>query len=108
MSVIQKIRDKYARVAVIAIALALLGFIAMDAFTGRSQLFGSSRSNTVGRVNGASIGVEDFNRNFQMEEQNMQNQGMPSGPALTERAIENVWGREISKASWNNCNRKRA
>ena len=40
MSVIQKIRDKYARVAVIAIALALLGFILMDAFAGRGSIFG--------------------------------------------------------------------
>jgi peptidyl-prolyl cis-trans isomerase D len=100
MSVIQKIRDKYARIAVVAIALALLGFIAMDAFTGKSQLFGASRSNTIGSVNGKTIRVDDFNKNFQLEEQNVQqqSQGMLSGSALTERAMENLWGREISKA----------
>ena len=37
MSIIQKIRDKYARIAVIAIALALLGFILMDAFVSRNR-----------------------------------------------------------------------
>jgi peptidyl-prolyl cis-trans isomerase D len=100
MSVIQNIRDKYARVAVIAIALALLGFIAMDAFTGRSQLFGSGRSTTVGTVDGNSIQYEEFRKNMELEQQGLeqQNQGMLTGPALTERAIENTWNREINKA----------
>ena len=38
MSVIQDIRDKYARWAVIAIAVALLGFILMDALAGRGDV----------------------------------------------------------------------
>ena len=60
MSVIQKIRDKYARWAVVAIALALLGFILMDAFAGRSSLFGDSRETTVGKVNGKVIDAQQF------------------------------------------------
>jgi peptidyl-prolyl cis-trans isomerase D len=104
MSVIQKIRDKYARVAVIAIALALLGFIAMDAFTGKSQLFGSGRSNSVGSVNGNTIKYEEFRQNLEAQQQQIEQQatqqGMPapSGPALTQQAIENTWNMEVSKS----------
>jgi peptidyl-prolyl cis-trans isomerase D len=97
MSVIQKIRDKYARVAVIAIALALLGFIAMDAFTGRSNVFGSGSSNTLGSVNGGKIKLDEFRRNLELEQQNLESQNMPAGPALTQQAIENTWNREVSK-----------
>lgn len=61
MSVIQKIRDKYARIAVIMIALALLGFILMDAFAGRSRLFGG-RETTIGKINGKKIDAEEFMR----------------------------------------------
>ena len=37
MSVIQKIRDKYAAVVIAVIALSLVGFILMDAFVGRGR-----------------------------------------------------------------------
>ena len=59
MSVIQKIRDKYARWAVVAIALSLLGFIMMDAFASRTSLFGGN-STTLGRINKEKIKVQDF------------------------------------------------
>ena len=59
MSVIQKIRDKYARIAVIAIGLALLGFILMDAFAGRSSLLGG-RDSTIGKINGKKINSNKF------------------------------------------------
>lgn len=98
MSVIQNIRDKYARVSVIMIALALLGFIAMDAFTGRSNLFGGGQSKTIGSVNGETISIDDFRKSVAAEEQSMQSQGMPSGAAATQRAVENTWNREVSKA----------
>ena len=60
MSVIQNIRDKYARWAVIAIALSLLGFILMDAFAGRTGLFSGGGSNSVGKINGKSIEYQEF------------------------------------------------
>ena len=59
MSVIQSIRDKYARWAVVAIVLSLLGFILMDAFAGRSNIFGGS-STTIGTVNCKKLEVQDF------------------------------------------------
>ena len=61
MSLIQKIRDKYARIAVIAIGLALLGFILMDAFAGRGGIFGS-RDTTIGKINGDKIEADVFMR----------------------------------------------
>jgi peptidyl-prolyl cis-trans isomerase D len=97
MSVIQKIRDKYARVSVIAIALALLGFIAMDAFTGKSHLFGAGPSNTLGSVNGSTIRLDEFRKNLELEQQSLETQGMTSGPDLTQRAMDNTWNREVSK-----------
>jgi hypothetical protein len=57
MSIIQKIREKGALVSAIIIALALLGFIAMDYLSSRS-MFGPAASNTVGRVNGEKISYE--------------------------------------------------
>ena len=51
MAVIQKIRDKYGKLAGFIIALALVGFILMDAASGRfGELFG--RDNSVAKVNG--------------------------------------------------------
>ena len=61
MSVIQKIRDKYAGVSIAFIALALIAFILIDAFSGRGgSLFGSR--DTLGRVNGTKIEKAEFDR----------------------------------------------
>ena len=62
MSIIQDIRDKYARISVIAIALALIGFILTDYVRGRDRAKGSGRANSVGSVNGHTISIEDFGR----------------------------------------------
>ena len=77
MSVIQKIRDKYARWAVIAIAVSLLGFILMDAFAGRTGLFSNKQTNTIGKVNGTSINRLDFEQKIQNQEKAEQAQGYP-------------------------------
>ncbi|HEX6913770.1 MAG TPA: peptidylprolyl isomerase, partial [Chitinophagaceae bacterium] len=59
MSVIQKIRDKYAGVVIAFIALSLIAFILMDAFSGRGgSLFGNR--DTLGKVNGKKIGKNAF------------------------------------------------
>ena len=51
MAVIQKIRDKYAKVAGGVIVVALIGFVLMDSTSGgRSSLFG--RDTSVGKING--------------------------------------------------------
>jgi peptidyl-prolyl cis-trans isomerase D len=69
MSVIQKIRDKYAALVIVLIAIALLGFILMDALVGRSgNGFFGGRDNTIGTVNGNSISYDELNAPMQFME----------------------------------------
>jgi len=59
MAVIQKIRTKYGKIAGGIIALALVGFIFMDAASGRfGDLFGGDKS--VAKVDGEKIDQKDF------------------------------------------------
>ncbi len=103
MSVIQNIRDKYARIAVIAIALALLGFLLMDAFVGRSKsLFSGGDSNIVGRVNGKKIDPVDFDRRVKQQEDYLQSQPYSrGGEANRQQAIEGVWNQEVTRVLMN-------
>jgi len=89
MSVIQKIRDKYARWAVVAIALSLVGFIMMDAFAGKGSMFNSGRSNTLGKVNGKSINYSDFEKQMQI---------LGAGAPEEQRAglIQNLWDFDVN------------
>jgi peptidyl-prolyl cis-trans isomerase D len=91
MSVIQKIRDKYARVAVIAIGLALLGFILMDAFAGRSSIFGS-RDTTIGKINGKKIDADAFMRRVS---DISKRQGF-EGENGTAQAVNGLWQQELT------------
>ncbi len=95
MSVIQKIRDKYARWAVAAIVISLLGFILMDAFAGRSS-FGSS-STTIGKVNGKEIDIIDFEKKVKQQEEMAQQQGYDMGEAGRQQVIESVWNGEVTQ-----------
>lgn len=88
MSVIQKIRDKYARWAVIAIGLSLLGFILMDAFAGRTGLLNSGPGTTVGKVDGTSIDRKDFDR--KVEELLAQ-----YGEGSRSQIMNYVWNQEV-------------
>ncbi len=94
MSVIQSIRDKYIRYVVFAIALALIGFIAMDAT--QSSRRGGGSSTSVGSVNGESIELSDFNNLRTANEQRMRSSGMPSD-AATERASDAAWDNAVAK-----------
>ncbi len=59
MAVIQKIRDKYAKLAGFVIALALVGFILSDAASGNiASLFGNST--TVVKVNGEKVDQKEY------------------------------------------------
>lgn len=61
MSVIQKIRSRYAKLAGFVIALSLVGFILMDASNGPlGSLFG--RDSAVAKVNGDKIDVKDYSQ----------------------------------------------
>src|SRR5215213_4662440 len=96
MSLVQKIRDKYARWAVVAIAFALLGFIMMDAFSGRSSVFGG-QSTTIGQVNGKKIEIQDFETKVKAQEEYAQQQGYKMGPESRQQIVESVWGQEVEQ-----------
>src|SRR5687768_3371099 len=97
MSVIQNIRDKYARWAVVAIALSLLGFILMDAFAGRGSIMGGN-STTLGVINGEKIDVQDFERKVKAQEEYAQQQGYAMGEEGRQQVIESVWNSEVEQA----------
>jgi peptidyl-prolyl cis-trans isomerase D len=97
MSVIQQIRDKYARWAVVAIALSLLGFILMDALAGRTRLFGGNET-TLGVINGEEIEIQDFERKVKAQEEMAQQQGYNMGDEGRQQIIESVWNSEVEQA----------
>ena len=94
MSVIQKIRDKYARWAVVAIALSLLGFILMDAFAGRGSIFGQ-QSTTIGKINGKKIDYIEFDKKVKAQEEMARAQGYDMGEAGRQQVIESAWQQEV-------------
>jgi peptidyl-prolyl cis-trans isomerase D len=95
MSVIQQIRDKYARWAVVAIAVSLLGFIMMDAFSGRSGL--GRNSTTIGKINGKKIDFLDFDRKVKSQEEMYKQQGYDMGEAGRQQVLESVWEGEVTQ-----------
>lgn len=96
MSVIQKIRDKYAKISVVAIALALLGFILMDAFSGRSNLFGGN-STTLGSVNGTDIDYMNFEKKLKAQEEYQKQQGMQADESGRQQLLESTWNQEVNQ-----------
>ncbi len=102
MSIIQDIRDKYAKVTVVLIALALIGFILTDYFQsqGRSQGGGSSAS-SVGSVNGRNIKFDEFLAKSEMTKNNLkaqaEQQGFPVSAALDQQAYDQTWNDEVKK-----------
>ncbi|MCW3116910.1 MAG: hypothetical protein JWM28_992 [Chitinophagaceae bacterium] len=96
MSVIQTIRDKGGLISAIIIGIALLGFILMDAFTGRSNMFGGN-STTLGTVNGKKIDYIDFNKKLTAEQEARQRQGYPMDDQGRQQLNESVWNQEVNK-----------
>jgi len=98
MSIIQDIRDKYAKVAVVAIALALIGFILTDYLQGRGGGGGQSQSSSVGSINGKSIGVKEYEAGIKMYADGYERQGMQVTPEMRQNIIDQVWGQKIADA----------
>ncbi len=98
MSVIQKIREKYATVMIVAIVVSLVAFLLMDAFVGPKSFF--NHRNEVGSVNGEGL---DY-REFLAREQNLENIYRANQPdvSMTEqmrRQIrEQIWSQFINGA----------
>ena len=98
MSIIQTIRDKYARFAVIAVAVALTGFILIDYISGRgSSLFGGGSGTELGRVNGKGIDEIEFEKKVQAQEQNQQQQGSAGGEQERQQIIAGLWKQEVDQ-----------
>ncbi len=95
MSIIQDIRDKYAKVAVVAIALALIGFILTDYFSGRGRAGVGGGSKNLGSINGTSVNATDFAKKVEKMEVNMRNQGYPAS-MITSQSVDEVWRQEIN------------
>ncbi len=100
MSIIQDIRDKYAKVSIALIALSLVGFLLMDRFAGKGS-GGVDRSKTVGSVNGRSIAVEDFDQELQMNISGYERQGYTVDPSFRQNLVNNVWDQMIERSIMN-------
>jgi peptidyl-prolyl cis-trans isomerase D len=90
MQIIQSIRDKGAAIVIAVIALSLIGFILMDAKQGGAKLFNSLSSN-VGKVNGESIGVAEFNKRVKQTEEMQQQRGQ------TYQIREQMWNQMVAE-----------
>ncbi|MDO6433347.1 SurA N-terminal domain-containing protein [Flavitalea sp. BT771] len=97
MSIIQQIREKAAWLVFGLIALSLIGFLLMDAFVGRSRLFGN-RSTTVGTVNGEKIEYNDFQRLVSLQEEQYKRSGYPMNEGMQQNIREGVWRQMIEDA----------
>src|SRR5262245_61392135 len=93
MSNIQDIREKYAKLTVVLIALALVGFILTDYFAGQNRSRGGGAgSKNVGSVNGKGIGANEFNRLVEQVEVNTRQQG-----GTVEQARQQVWEQKVEE-----------
>lgn len=90
MSIIQQIRDKAAWLVFGLIALSLVGFLLMDAFVGRSRLFGGS-SSTVGTVDGEKLDLTQFQKQTAERENQYKAQGYPVNDVIQQNIKDEVW-----------------
>ncbi len=91
MSVIQRIRDKYAALVIGIIALSLVGFILMDAFVGRGRSMNSNTGN-VGKVNGEKIDKNDFEKRI-----SLQTAMYGAQAPAREQLISTVWDQTVDE-----------
>src|SRR6186713_962194 len=100
MSIIQQIREKAAWLVFGLIALSLIGFLLMDAFVGRSRLFGS-HSTTVGVINGEKVEYNDFQKQVAQQEEQYKSRGYPVNEGMQQNIRDNVWKQMIEDAILN-------
>jgi peptidyl-prolyl cis-trans isomerase D len=97
MSIIQDIRDKYAKIAVIAIALALLGFIMMDAFSGKGFMGNNGPSASIGKVNGESIDRIKYSNDLAEREAYYKSQGYQITEDNRFQVLDELWNQEVTE-----------
>lgn len=88
MSIIQTIRDK-AVIIFVAIAIALIAFIVQDGFQG-SGMFGQGDT-SVGKINGKTIDIQEFEAKVKNFEANYQAQGYSINEQTRQQIREEVW-----------------
>jgi peptidyl-prolyl cis-trans isomerase D len=93
MAVIQKIRDKYAKLTGGLIVLALIGFILMD--YGKS---GSSRSTTIGKIEGRNVDMSEYEAKIKEREDQLkqQNPNMELDDNTQAQVRDQVWSQMVS------------
>ncbi|HEX9514449.1 MAG TPA: peptidylprolyl isomerase [Puia sp.] len=97
MSIIQKLREKAGWLVFGLITLSLVGFLLMDAFVGRSKLFGN-RSTTVGVINGEKIEYNDFQKMISQQEEQYKSRGYPMNEGMSQNIRDNVWKQMVEDA----------
>ena len=97
MSIIQRIREKGALISAIVIALALLGFILMDAFAGRTGMMNGQVSSYVGKVNGEKIDRIEFERKIKDMESRYLAQGAQLDDNMRQQMMMQLWEQEVNQ-----------
>jgi len=95
MSIIQTIRDKAAWIVSGAIALALIAFIAQDAFQGGSRGLFSGNSTTLGKVNGKKIEAQPFEERVKMMEEQYRNANYPVNDMMRQQIRDGIWNESV-------------
>ena len=91
MQIIQGIREKGAAIVIVVISLSLIGFILMDAKQGSNNMF-SSASGSIGKVNGKSIELDEFNKKVKIVEvQEEQQSGSKVSSSRSAQIRDQVW-----------------
>jgi peptidyl-prolyl cis-trans isomerase D len=105
MSIIQQIREKAAWLVFGLIALSLVGFLLMDAFVGKSRLFGGN-SNTIGSVNGEKLDYVDFQKQITSREDQYKAQGYPINEMMQQNIKDGVWKEFVEETVLNGVYKK--
>ncbi|PUZ28410.1 hypothetical protein DCC81_02690 [Chitinophaga parva] len=97
MSVLQKIRDKYAVVIVVVICLSIVGFLLQEAFFGRGSLGG--RNTAAGQVNGEEIDINEYNNLVSQNEDQYRQQmgGISLNDETREQIRQQAWNQLLSQ-----------
>ncbi len=91
MQIIQGIREKGAAIVIVVISLSLIGFILMDAKQGSNNMF-SSASGSIGKVNGKTIELDEFNKKVKViETQEEQQSGSKVSTSRSGQIRDQVW-----------------
>ncbi|NOU39532.1 MAG: hypothetical protein HOO89_12530 [Ferruginibacter sp.] len=95
MQIIQTIKDKGGVIMAIFIAIALISFILMDSKSNGNK----PTSSNIGKVNGTSIDLNDFNKRVKVEENNQAQQRGGQQPTGAEvlRIRDQVWNQIVAE-----------